>query len=261
MVNSVFKCFFIFLGLLGSSQLFSQESKHYMRLMGGYHVGVGETNFGEYTTTQGTQKNAISQTGGGIPVTLGTGYMFTKNLGCEVNVQYMESMKQNVLSTSTLSRNLRFQEVYLIPSIVIATQGKVGFYIKAGVVVPALTRSFDNYQGLSNGTVVAEANYNVSNRFIFGINGSVGIRIRLGKRFALVAEIEEVNIMSQFNEAVLESYTGTSSAYVPNASSFSYVDSKPLLTLASDKLAYPVSLRRAGINIGLVYHFTKVETN
>jgi hypothetical protein len=59
-----------------------------MRLMGGYHVGVGETNFGEYTTTQGTQKNAISQTGGGIPVTLGTGYMFTKNLGCEVNVQY-----------------------------------------------------------------------------------------------------------------------------------------------------------------------------
>lgn len=217
-------------------QLTAQMPKMYMRLMGGFHAPLGETNFGLLVDDQGQAVQYLTaETGGGIPITLGTGYMFNKHFGAEVNLQYTKGAYADYFVMGTSKKSVRFDGLYVIPSLIMATGGKkFNFYIKAGFVLPAINRSFFR---------VNDVDARVgSNQFNVGINGSAGVRWQITRRLALIAELEEVNVKSRLNY-VEDVTTGRLVTFVEELNPGAI----------DQELAYSLSLRRSGFNIGITY--------
>lgn len=218
------------------NQLTAQMPKMYMRVMGGFHAPLGETNFGLLVDSNDQPIQYLTaETGGGVPITLGTGYMFNKHFGAEVNLQYTKGTYADYFVMGTSKKSIRFDGLYVIPSLIMATGGKkFNFYIKAGFVLPAISKTYFRTNDIDVGVG--------SNQFNIGINGSVGVRWQITRRLALVAELEEVNVKSRLN-------------YVEDVSTSRLVtfveELKPGAT--NQDLAYSLSLRRSGFNVGITY--------
>lgn len=244
-----------------ASSLFAQKSSFFVRATSGYHAAVDETNFGDYQTANNNWRNSIIQTGAGIPIGIGLGYMLTNNLGIEVSNQFIAGQKVNIYTNAlrddySETRDIKFDVMHLIPSVLISTNGKCAFYIKAGVVLPILSNTkLYSQETLTTGEV-SSTTYDIKNKFIVGINGAVGLKIQIRNKLSFIAEIEEINIISKFDTGELIAKTGDP-IFLDTRNNITYVENYSGSPSDNKDISNALSLRNAGINIGFLYNFNR----
>lgn len=228
------------------------------------------------SATAFTEKNISGTYGGGIPITLGLGYMFNNNLGLDLGINYfMGSEVTSDITTTFLGDGSKTTskgyQIRVIPQIVISTSTEeaLGFYVKTGVLLPVVGETTFKVDATSTSTTTGVQSAILvegtsAGAFSFGYTGSLGTSFRLNDNLSLFGELQGINLRMKATSQTWTSYTvdGTDmSDMLPvSATTINYVDeltatSNMVATEPTDELGTTTNYNSLGFSIGVKYKF------
>jgi len=252
----------------------------YVKIGGGYNVGIG-SQFGQnaYSVTSWNQDNNGFQTkedvkrvrvnfGKGFTGSAAFGYMFTEQLGAEIEVGYLIGGKNNTSyqdifnpdpeqsrqgNSEMYARMATFQ-----PSLVMAIKlsENLNLQSKFGIVTGKGT-IFVNDSRTSGGFAISqEAEY--KGGWGFGLQGALGLDYKLNGKYAVFSEIKMSNLSYAPTKYKLTKVTvnGVEEPYLPEHSetslenSYTNEDFQRKVTLK-----YPFTFSTVGLQVGIKYNF------
>jgi hypothetical protein len=172
-----------------------ESSRVYLQADFGFAFGTHSEIFNQTTTITGgettnTTIDAIkARLGTGLPMGIAGGYMFNKNFGLELGVEFFQGFNTKIINTLNNEQEKKLISVPhlgIIPAVVIQIQtGNVIPYVKLGIDVGVVNdleiRTTDatlneltrDYGGLS-----------------LGVKAAAGVEIPISKLFSIFAEID-----------------------------------------------------------------------
>lgn len=275
-----------FLSLALTAQMNAQTQVASNQVMGstGFYVGVhGGYNFG-IAKDFGRWVNRTQQSGGGwseeavgvsygkgANVGLDFGYMFNKNVGVELGVDYLKGGKTEVTEKwndgETEKYEIYGQMLLVQPKIVIkANPSTITPYAKFGLAIGAMPKTTEDYTNTWNNNVYTEK-YEMDGGMAVGVTGALGFDYSLNSNMAIFTELRSMamsyspkkgtyteanfNGTSELNEANGWQYDDIHYEYVDQVNPGDNTGSSTATKLT--KISLPFS--NVGINLGFKYSF------
>jgi outer membrane protein W len=161
----------------------------------------------------------------GLQLLPGVGYMFSDNIGVEVNAAANIAPKQYSFTDVNTTSKSRYADVTLrnkangmialMPSLVLQTRpGNWNVYMRAGLVLPVNTgmEMHATYSYHDNGDI-NENYWNVKNYFAVGLTAATGVKYKLADRLTAWAEVSTMYLSLLIEEADLTGVTMNGTSY------------------------------------------------
>ena len=188
--------------------LFIQESNAqtkkglFFSLNGGYNLGTSkeigwDVNVIETSTNAYKVENVSLSLGKGINVGGAIGYMFNKNIGAELGVNYLIGGKTTSKSTyfdgDSTEENFFSKMLQIKPTLIIsAGMGKINPYAKFGLLIGK--GSINNEaSGVSSGERFV-GKYKLDGGIAIGFHAGIGLLCSLNSKMALFGELNMINM-------------------------------------------------------------------
>lgn len=159
----------------------------------------------------------------GVQATIGAGYMFTNNLGIELNamigVSTSKAVAKNQYPIVSSSGNYDVSQVItqnsklpviLMPSVVLQTGKKFNIYLRGGLALPVkskMTAEFQNINYMPQGyTVTFNGTQELKMKFNVGFSGALGFKVPVSKHIQVYAEASLLSLSMYLKESVLTEY-------------------------------------------------------
>lgn len=253
----------------------------YVKIGGGYNFGIG-SHYGTNTTITSTfnpddnttQFKEVSERvkvnfGKGLTGNGAFGFMFSEQLGAELEVSYLAGGKNETSyqsqfnpnpDKSLLIRSKMYARMLLLqPSLVMAftLTDKINLYGKFGIVAAKGKIFMNSYYFNERQESIKEAQYDGG--WGFGLMGGIGFSYKLNEKLALFSEIKMNNLSYspkwyRLKKEILngEDITATQQQNVELVNSYS-------ITTYSDQssvnIKEPFVFGSVGLNVGLKYNF------
>ncbi|KAH0533820.1 hypothetical protein FGG08_007552, partial [Glutinoglossum americanum] len=193
--------------------------KIYFRAVGGYALAVatqtiGQTQLRTYNDTGNTPVNAYTfkdvsaSFGAGANFNVAAGYMFSKFIGVDLNVQYLKSKKYEIsdkfIQTSSPGNSGRDEStttvsssaIFINPSVIITPgAGSKVPYGRFGVIIgsPKLKSEESSYYDL-DGKQETEREQEYKKGTAFGFQGAVGLNWMISNNLDIYAEVNFISL-------------------------------------------------------------------
>lgn len=250
----------------------------YASLSVGYAAGTASdvigTNYNVTSATAFTEKNIVGTYGGGIPVTLGLGFMFTEHLGIDLGINYflgsvVTSDIQTTFFGSESTTTSQGNQIRVTPQLVVSTgsENTISFYAKTGFVLPVgggTTFKVDAIDASSGTPVTTVVEGESAGAFSFGYTGTFGASFNLSDKLSLFGELQGINLRLKGTSQTVTSYKVNGSEIVStlpaSVTTTNYVDSinetsntDPLQP--TESLAETTNYSSIGFNLGVKFNF------
>lgn len=180
----------------------------FFQIGGGYSFPTSTTQAGEITIfgTNGNIsniKNANSEMGGGIPLTVRAGYMINNYVGADIGFNYLIGNKstQTEAQINDQVANItgETRQARLNPAIIFSTNRDMDLsaYSRLGLVLPlggVTTMQFDIPGIFSNNQASSTHTEEIKGRFGVGFSGTMGAQYRVYDRIYLFTEVEAIHL-------------------------------------------------------------------
>jgi Outer membrane protein beta-barrel domain len=270
------------LGLFSLEKLSAQKTKGiYVGLNAGYGFAantytnvLGLQNSTQISTNVYENENVKTSLGKGIHFGGAVGYMFNKNFGTELNINYLLGGKTTSTDTSlsgNVTKNSAQANVFqLKPSIIVTTgMPSINPYARFGFVVSKAKIESNSDSASPNGDYL-RINRDYTGGFQFGIQGAFGINFAINPKIVAFSELEMVGATYAPDRSEITKYETSSGGLVTdllptlttNQKETEYSDSytvdfgnpaDPNLPRKQTKFKLPLS--SFGINVGVKYLF------
>ena len=221
--------------------------------------------------------------GSGVQLSIAEGYMFNKNLGLELSMNFGIAPQKYTYSASgpvpnyysLLSTNITQHAklpIMLIPSVVFQTGGsQLNIYTRVGIVLPINTKTtlhetdlYDSTGGIFHlQNEKDELTIDAKSSFSLGFAGALGLQYKMNKHFRFFAELSVISINVYIKEDELTqllvngspTYNGypTLQQVSPTNRNYSLSWSNPASSTNHTQAADVIPFSNAGINIGIVF--------
>jgi hypothetical protein len=267
----------VFLLFLAYCQNTIQAQGFQFHLDGGYSFAVSKSNFGtkEYykIDTSGnkvlTQDAIYGSYGQGLNISAGATYMFSKNIGVDLDFNHYRSVKSVYLDWDQAYKLRREDNIVLwraTPALVLrAGEKKLTAGIKTGPVIP-LGGSFytTTTNELKTGTPFKdESVFKTSGRATFGWMGSMDLAYNITDNISIYAELKGImlSILGKQTEMISKKQNGVDvleefKKDPNNTWKYNYVTKDPQ---GDDQLAPYTNINSLGFNIGVRYSLGKKD--
>lgn len=237
----------------------------------GYGFRAGSMVVGSNENSNGSSEVVKGSLGKGMYPNLAVGYLFTDNLGAELNFGYLIGTKTKVKDEEGTGRSettFNAQSFYINPSFVIRANSemKVVPYGKVGV-----------FLGLANSAknVTDETNYNFANTTIVstektetkykghlstGITAAAGVDFMLSEHLAVFGELNaRLATWAPASYTASSDFTpyvgGVAQASQPSSVSGNFVKEMPAGYVGTDRLQSVLPFSSVGFNVGVRIYF------
>lgn len=161
----------------------------------------------------------------GVHGILALGINFNKNIGAEVvanvglltnqitsRIESIQTQTNHYIDVTQRTDN----PVFITPSLVVQTGGKINIYARGGICLPAVSNISQtlNYTAETynpaDSTFVTESislSENYKMKFAAGFSGAMGVQINAGKNLKLWAEAGIMSMTLYYNKSVLTAYS------------------------------------------------------
>ncbi len=274
----------LILGLAVVTALFSenanaQETKEngfYVKVNGGYNFAISNTQivdgmFFDYTNetehSSGSNIELVDiNLGKGINFGASFGYMFNKNIGAEIGIDYLMGSKtktrKNFLDGDYEKAAISSNMIQIKPTFILtAGYAKVNPYAKFGAIIGSgkITEKYTEYD-----SDLTEAEIESKGGLAFGFHAGVGVNYSFNSKFSLFGELNMNNLTYAPEEGKITKYDENGIDQLPSFQvrdrEIDYVDhvntgdpidpNKPQKQ-PKNSFAYGT----LGINVGLKYNF------
>jgi hypothetical protein len=273
---------FAILGLFSLEKLSAQKTKGiYVGLNAGYGFAantytnvLGLQNSTQISTNVYENENVKTSLGKGMHFGAAVGYMFNKNFGTELNVNYLLGGKTTSTNT-TLSGNVtentaQANVIQFKPSIIVTTgMPSINPYARFGFVVSKAKIESNSDSSSPNGDYF-RLDREYTGGFQFGVQGAFGVNFAINPKMVAFSELEMVGATYAPNKSEITKYETSSGGVVTdllptlttNQKEIEYSDSYIVdfgnpadPNLPSKQTKFKLPLSSFGINIGIKYHF------
>jgi len=240
---------------------------------------------GTRNNTASTEEYSIKgvSMGAGTLGTLGVGYMFTENIGVQLDAGLSFSSKKytfndlNVgLSTGSggsipgniMTTQQANSPFLLMPSLVLQSGDEVKLYTRVGLVLP-MSASISQHQVVSNapGTgalVFDDYDWTLKTSFSAGFSAAVGVKYAINDRMSVWGEVSFISLSVYAKEqdlnGITETSQGVSQAYPASAYGYSPTIKFSKNAVVDSSLAnmptYSIPFSNIGVNIGFAYQLS-----
>ena len=266
---------------INMQQVYAQSEKgFYVSFNTGYNIGTGQPNTAAAYTMQfvdATEPNSSTSTqeipkinlGEGFNVGLNGGYLFNKNIGVELGLNYLISDKINTSRTSYTgdyrNNEISAKMLQIKPAIVFrGGYDKINPYAKLGMVIGSgkmITES--EYKESGN---VAKTTFELDEGLPIGFQGSLGALYKINDTFSLFGELDLISLTYSPKKGTYTKYDVNGADILSSMSvqskEFEFVDSfttdttsPPDSTQPGKSPAVPFSFNSIGLNVGVQYQF------
>lgn len=265
----------------------STSNKFYARIAVGYafqHAGSVSDVFGQpYSGTENYDNNGDitnysykkASLNTGVHGALGVGYMFSKHVGVELAGDFGLAAKKytytaNGWNVSNFTANTTFTEhaqapVYLMPSLVLQSGGKLNLYMRAGLALPLNSKDIlheEDYYPTGGPSVtnmeIDETEYQIKSSFSMGYTGAVGASYELGDHIKVFAEADMLSLSVYAKSYSLTQYTINGQDVLPQVkaqgsttASFAFSGGANSTALTSQSIPYS----SIGLMVGFSFGF------
>lgn len=176
----------------------------YLGLNAGFGANIGgttnlATSFGLYNSNEiapGVESIEIEKLGLGKGLNAGilAGYMFNKNIGVELGINYLSGSKseftQSSISGETSISEVRGKMVQFRPTLVLAAgMNKINPYAKFGLTLGKPKGELNtNYNDPAN-AIVVETETELTGKMALGLHGGIGLNYALNSKISLFGEL------------------------------------------------------------------------
>lgn len=180
----------------------------FFQIGGGYSFPTSTGQAGEISTlgTNGNitnVKNATSEMGGGIPLTVRAGYMINNYVGADIGFNYLIGNK-STHTEAQINDQIAIitgetRQARLNPAIIFSTNRDMDLsaYSRLGLVLPlggVTTMQFDIPGIFSTNGATTRQTEEIRGRFGVGFSGTLGAQYRVYDRMYLFAEVEAIHL-------------------------------------------------------------------
>jgi len=196
-----FKYFFILPILLISLDAIAQHA--YFQIGGGYAFPTFNRQSHELISTgpDGAVliRNAGSDLGAGVPLTVRAGYMINNFVGADIGFNYLIGNNNSINKNEFESFSEQTRQARLNPAIVFSTNRDMilSAYARVGLVLPlgGVTTTREEISAtLSETGLNTTYEAELRNRFGVGYSGTLGAQYRVYERMFLFAEVESIHL-------------------------------------------------------------------
>jgi len=214
----------------------------YFKIGGGYGLPIATSIIGQQRSRSqdqtGTNNTSVTKTKNtsasfiaGPNVSLGGGFMFTKNIGAEILVQYVAGKKYEINNIYTYkSDNLSGSQqekskiysraIYINPSFIITPGPKIP-YGRFGVIIgsPTIKEEYSYYydlDGTDNRTMKGKYTGNLS----VGFQGALGMKWMLGNSIDIFTEVSVISMTVYTKEYTMTESTNDGVDNLPNMQTY-----------------------------------------
>lgn len=191
--------------------------KTYLKINTGYGFKVGSQN-SEYfnfinrssdASNNRTYKQINFSLGKGINLGGTLGYMFNKNIGVEVGLDYLIGHKYEASTKSTNSNpsyiNLSSKMIRINPSVILSTANeKINPYAKFGFVIGSGYILYEEDEYVSGNHL--ESKHKMNGGFAFGLSSAIGINYKLNDNTDFFGELNIINMSYSPKKAEMTEY-------------------------------------------------------
>lgn len=282
----------VIISIIFATKAYGQKGL-YLNVGGGYGIGIAaNSNAASYdhieSSGSNTQKisNGSGSFGKGVQFGATVGFMFSENIGAELNVGYLVGTK----STQTIN-----QDNYLMPPFMVSSsyenkmsgnmfrltpalkfsvgKDKLKPYMRIGLVIGMagkikneITRSRPSFNGVQ---IVTEQESSMTGGVSIGLSAGLGANYKLNDKLGIFAEIAFISQSWAPNKSLLTKYTENGvdqlSSMTTNQKETIYLNSytevfgpsNPNVPAQALKTAMPFS--SIGLNIGVQLSFGEAE--
>lgn len=191
----------------------SYGQKIYFRAGGGYGIPVakqtiGQTYFRSYDPQTQEQTYTVEDVsasfGSGVNFNVGAGYMFSKYLGVDLNIQYLKSKKYEISDRETNvgqgvdneTQTINANAIFINPALIITpgTGSKVP-YGRFGVIIGApKIKGKESYYYDQDGIDEEEREWEMKKGTAFGFQGAVGLNWAIANALDIYAEVNFISM-------------------------------------------------------------------
>ncbi|KAA9340029.1 outer membrane beta-barrel protein [Adhaeribacter soli] len=263
-----------------SVSAFAQSN--YVKIGGGYNLGIG-SQFGQktlITSTINQDNNLIQSTekiervrvnfGKGFTGNIAFGFMFSEQLGVEVEVNYLAGGKNNTSFQRNASQDsispfinkteMHARMIIFQPSFVMITKlsEHLNLHGKFGIATGTGTIFINDYLSDNWNEVIQEAEY--KGGWGFGVQGALGLDYKINDKYAVFSEIKMSNLSYAPNKYQLtkQIHNGHDDLYPAEQKEISLENSFTNTTIKEVdwvNVKHPFNFSTVGLNIGLKYNF------
>jgi len=227
-----------------------------------------------------TQTPINGSYGGGIPISLGLGYGFTKHIAFDLGFTYFMGNEVTISKTKQapsvdMTTTTKGYQIRVIPQLVLSSgsDNALNFYSKFGVVMPVsgktTFKSFGtSYFGLDNNFNPIYGPLNVegesSGKFSLGFTGSFGTTFSLSDKLSIFGELQYINLRIKGDKQTITKYESngvdvtdllpksvTETNYVDELTEKSNTDA----TKPAEALRNSSNYNSFGVNVGIKFNF------
>lgn len=189
----------------------------FIRVGGGYNMGIDQALIGQNETTTAStssatvkRENVYGSYGQGINLGLRVGYMFTENIGADLGLNYILGAKHTITDKSTTSISTSedthetWANTFLInPCVVLSTSQEkmISAYTRFGIAIgmPSVTTTMKSTATSPVGNSTREGEMEASMAVGLGFTGAVGVDIHFGDMFGVYGELNLLSMSSKIN--------------------------------------------------------------
>ncbi len=170
-----------------------------------------------------TESTINGSFGGGIPISLGLGYGFTKHIAFDLGFTYfmgneVTTTKYKTFMGDDYSVKTKGYQIRVIPQLVLSTgsDNALNFYSKFGLVMPVsgkttFTKSGKmvlGYNPITSAFVVGDvaAGGESSGKFSLGYTGSLGTTFNLSDKLSIFGELQYINLRIKGDKQTITKY-------------------------------------------------------
>jgi len=274
----------LFLLFLAYCQNTIQAQGFQFHLDGGYSFAVSKSNFGtrEYYKQDTSGANVITQDavygsyGQGLNISAGATYMFSKNIGIDLDFNHFRSVKSMYFEVDQAYKLKREDNIILwraTPALVLrAGEKKLTVGVKTGPIVPLggffYTTTTNKLELDQNGDGIPdpftdESVFKTSGRATFGWMGSMDLAYNITDNISIYAELKGImlSILGKETEMISKKQNGVDileefKKDPNNTWKYDYVKKDPQ---GDDQLAPYTNINSLGFNIGIRYSLGKKD--
>jgi len=197
MKKAILSLIMVFAFGLFANALFGQGA--YVKFSPGYGFSLSSAVIAvNYTEDDDTYEAVYGSLGKGFNIGAAFGYMFNKNVGIELGLNYLIGGKvKGFYDTDALIEDddISARMVRIMPSVVISSGlEKVEPYAKVGLVVGLGSITVNEAYELTDWDVEASEKMKLNGGIAIGLNASLGVLFNLSESIGIFAEIAMVNM-------------------------------------------------------------------
>ena len=250
-----------------------------------YYEFASAYNGSRTYNANGTQTYNIkpSSFSSGLQTVLGLGYMFTPNIGIQLdaaigisNTKYTFSDENIPLMTSSgiVAYNITTVQqaktpIFLMPSLVLQTNGeKLNAYTRFGIALPLNTKITQDQiasNALYTGALtVDDFTWQIKNSFSLGFTAAAGVKYKINDKVSIWGEVSLLSMSINTKEQNLTNWTENGQTVaLSNYTAAQHIKFSKTATVDTSTYSqfptYAQSFSNVGINVGVTFTISKHE--